>query len=109
GQGDTPSTIATNLVSQINGDSAAFVTATASAATISLTSKATGAATNYSFSTSSITNDPTDFGGPSFVALPSSGALTGGSDNVYTTVYDGGSSTITVNGHSNVVSWSGSG
>jgi phage tail sheath gpL-like len=35
--------------------------------------------------------------------------MTGGTNATYTTVYDSGSSTITVNGHADTVSWSGSG
>jgi RHS repeat-associated protein len=112
GQYDTANTIATNLASVLN--SRGLVTATTTvtgpdSTTVNLTSVATGAAANYSLSASSTTDDPTDFGLPSFTPFPSGSTLTGGHDNVYTTVYDSGSSTITVNGHSNIVSWSGSG
>jgi len=106
GRYDTSSTIAGRLASGINGS---VVTASASGSTINLTSVATGAAANYSLSGSSTTNDPADFGQSSFNPFPSGPSLTGGHDNVYMTVYDSGTSTITVNGHSNVVSWSGSG
>jgi RHS repeat-associated protein len=108
GSGTTTSSIASSLASAINGDSGASVAASASGATVSLTAKTTGSNTNYSLS-SSYTYDSTDFGSPSFTSSNSGSTLTGGKDNLYTTVYDSGTSTITVNGHPDSFSWSGSG
>jgi len=109
GQGSTPSGIASALATAFNGDTNSPVTASSSSNILTLTSKATGSASNYSLSATSWTNDPTDFSGPSFTTSNSGSALTGGRDAAYTTVYDSGNSTITVNGHANTVSWSGSG
>jgi RHS repeat-associated protein len=106
GQTDTSNTVAANLASSLNAGS--LVTATVSASAITLTSVATGTAANYSLSGSSFTNDPTDFGSPSFNPIPTSSTLTGGANAVYSTRYDSGTSTITVNGHADTVSWSGS-
>jgi RHS repeat-associated protein len=77
-QSSTSSSITSALASAFNADSASPVTASASGAVMVLTSKATGAATNYSFSTTSSTNDGADFGGPSFAGAPSAPNLTGG-------------------------------
>jgi RHS repeat-associated protein len=96
--GSSSSTIASALASAFNGDSGSSVTAVASGSLVTLTSKTTGSATNYSLSATSSTSDPTDFGYPSFSPSPSGSALTGGSNAVYTTVYDTGTATITVNG-----------
>ena len=81
GSTSTPASIASALSSAINGDSGAPVTASASGSTVSLISKATGSATNYSLSASSSTNDPTDFGTASFWPTTSGSALTGGQTN----------------------------
>ena len=107
GRYDTSSTIASNLASALN--SSGVVTATASGSTVNITSIATGTSANYSLSASGYTNDPTDFGFASFTPFPSGSTLTGGANAVYTTRYDSGTSTITVNGHGDTVSWSGSG
>jgi RHS repeat-associated protein len=80
GQGDTPSTIATNMVNRINGDSNAFVTASASGAVITLTARTNGVSTDYSWSTS-VQYDSTDFSGASFSTSPTSSSLTGGVNN----------------------------
>jgi RHS repeat-associated protein len=88
--------IASGLAALINGDSSAFVTASPSGATVRLTSKAYGNATNYSLS-SSYTYDSADFGTPSFTTRNSGSALTGGHDAVNgTTVYDAGTVTVTI-------------
>jgi RHS repeat-associated protein len=108
GSGTTTSSIASSLASAINGDSGASVAASASGATVSLTAKTTGSNTNYSLS-SSYTYDSTDFSSGSFTSSNSGSTLTGGKDNLYTTVYDSGTSTVTVNGHADAISWSGSG
>jgi len=97
GQQDTPSTLASALVSAINGDSVASVTASLSGATLNITAKTTGTSTNYAFTTSSSTNDVTDFGAASFAVSPASGALTGG-HNATTGTQDTGTVTATING-----------
>jgi RHS repeat-associated protein len=107
GQSSTSSAIAASLGSLINAGTVA--TATVSGSTLSLTSVATGTGANYSLTSSSTTNDPTDFGSPSFFAQLSGSTLTGGQNTVYTTLYDSGTSTITVNGHADTVNWTGSG
>jgi RHS repeat-associated protein len=97
GSADTPSTIASALAAAFSGAPSSPATASASGAVITLTAKATGSATNYSLSASSATNDPTDFGGPSFTPVPSGVTLTGGA-NGGPPVYDSGSIWVTVNG-----------
>ncbi len=58
----------------------------------------------------SVTADNTYwFPTPSFQATVSGAQLTGGKDAVYTTVYDSGIATLTVNSHVDSYSWSGSG
>jgi RHS repeat-associated protein len=110
GRYDTTSTVATNLASALNagGVVTATTTTTNVGTTVNLTSVATGTAANYSLSASSVTNNAVDFY-VSFVPFPSGSSLTGGRNAVYTTRYDSGTSTITVNGHSDTVNWSGSG
>jgi RHS repeat-associated protein len=105
GKFDTASTVATNLANNINGDSGAFVTASASGAVITLTAKTAGASTNYTLSSTSSTNDINDFGGPSFIPTNSGAHLTGGGDAVNTTIYDTGNISITVNGHADQVTF----
>ena len=80
GEGDTSASVASYLVSAINADSAAPVSASLSGTTITLVSKTTGTATNYSLSTS-YQNTSGYFTGTSFTPTPSGGALTGGSNN----------------------------
>jgi RHS repeat-associated protein len=108
GSGTTNSSIASALASSISGDGGASISASAAGSTVNLAAKTTGAATNYSLS-SSCSYDTSHFSSPSFSTSNSGSALTGGKDAVYTTVYDSGTSTITVNGHADSVSWSGSG
>ena len=74
--------ISSALASAFNSDSSASVTATVSGATIALTAKTGGANTNYSISSTSSTNDPTDFGGASFSGVASGSTLTGGENAV---------------------------
>jgi RHS repeat-associated protein len=84
----TPSTIATEIASSLNVSSSP-VTATASGATVTITSKTTGTDSNYSISTSAQW-DSSVFGDPSFRACPASvecsaqgvgsSTLTGGTD-----------------------------
>jgi RHS repeat-associated protein len=105
-QASTPGTIATSLASALNA-SGSPVTASASGGGVTMTAKTTGAASNYTVSVS-VTYDTQDFSHASFTASSPS-ALTGGANATYTTVYDSGTDTITVNGHADTVSWSGSG
>lgn len=79
GSTSTSSSIASAITTAFNNDPNSPVTASLSGATITFTSVLSGNASNYSFSTTSQTNDPTDFVGPSFRG--NSGALAGGSDN----------------------------
>lgn len=90
---DTPSSIAINLANAINADSGAYVRASASGGTVYLTAKTTGAATNYTLS-SSYTFDSADFGAPSFTTANSGSTLTGGADG--STVTDSGTVTVTI-------------
>ena len=101
--------LASSIASAFNGDSTSAVNASVSGATITFTAKTTGSGTNYTLSASSATGDPADFGTASFTTSASGATLTGGADAVFTTVYDSGSCTITVNNHGDSQSWSGSG
>jgi RHS repeat-associated protein len=77
GQSDTPTTIATNLLSTINGDSSAYATATRSGTTLFLTSKTGGSGGNYSLS-APVTYNSSKFSHSSFSTSPSGANLTGG-------------------------------
>jgi RHS repeat-associated protein len=94
GSGTTAAGIATGLAQTIHNDGSAPVDATASGATVNLTSRIPGAASNYSLS-SSCTYDSSHFAGPSFSTSNSGSTLTGGKDEIddHGTVY------LTVNGH----------
>ncbi|HVS89751.1 MAG TPA: RHS repeat-associated core domain-containing protein [Candidatus Acidoferrum sp.] len=96
GRISTPSTIASGLAAAFNGDASSPVTASASGSVVTLTAKATGAATNYSLSATASSGDPTDFGAGSFTAMPSGATLTGG--RAAATTSDSGTVTITLNG-----------
>jgi RHS repeat-associated protein len=97
GRSSTSAALASTLASAFNGDASSAATASVSGSVITFTAKTTGAATNYALSGSCSTNDPTDFGSGSF--CPSSAnSLTGGTDNGYTTMYDTGNVSVTVNG-----------
>jgi RHS repeat-associated protein len=91
----TPTTIATALAAAFHNDGSAPADATSSGAVVTLTARATGAATNYSLSVAVSTSDPADFAGPSFSVAKSGGNFTGGHDGG---VSDTGSVTISVNG-----------
>jgi len=77
----TPSSLATALASNINGNSSSPVTAAASGPTVNLTAKTAGSNTNYSLSATSATQNTTYFSGTSFPVSTSGSALTGGSDS----------------------------
>src|SRR6266478_4947825 len=91
----TPSSIASQLANALASSS--LVNASASGNVISLTSKTTGAATNYSLSASSQSNNSSLFNPPSFGGTPSGSTMSGGSDGT-ATQYDSGTVWITVGG-----------
>ena len=113
GSGSTPTSIASTLASGINGNTNgslnSLVSASASNGTVTITARQTGSQTNYSLSASSASTSPHYPGSTSFPVSASGATLTGGSNAVYTTVYDSGTCTITVNSHGDSTSWSGSG
>lgn len=109
GQNSTATNIASAFASAFQNDPNSPVNASASSTTITFTARATGSGTNYSVSGGVNFFDSADFGNASFGVNPANTSLSGGQDAVYTTVYDSGSTTITVNGHSDTYSWSGSG
>jgi RHS repeat-associated protein len=108
GHGDTLATIAWKLGCAFHNDTnaAADGPCPASAGTsssVTLTTRASGAATAYSFTTSSATTDQSgDFTGASFFAGPNPGAFSGGHD---AGTPDSGDVTISVNGTNYTVSF----
>ena len=92
--GSNGTTIASALASAFYNDSGAPVYGTSSGAVVTLTSRTSGAGTNYSLSASSATNNGY-FTGTSFPASPSGGTLTGGTNA--TIQYDTGTVTATIN------------
>jgi RHS repeat-associated protein len=96
GQNDMPSTIASRLGTIISSGSLA--NATLSGTTLSLTTKTTGVASNYSLGTSCTYNSST-FASPSFSISKSGVNLTGGTDAFGgNTVWDHGTVTMTAGG-----------
>jgi RHS repeat-associated protein len=96
GQGDTPNSIASGLVSSINkGNLASAPTPTSPSGTINLTADSGGPATNYPLS-SSCSYDSSHFSNPSFTTSPSGANLTGGKDGI-PAILDSGTVTLTVN------------
>ncbi len=106
----TANSLAAAVAGKINGDPASVVVANASGSTTGLTASTTGASTNYALA-SSTSFDSTDFAGASFTtcntnptstgSCTSSNSVTslaGGADAVFTTTYDTGTVTATVNG-----------
>ncbi|MGB6131718.1 MAG: RHS repeat-associated core domain-containing protein [Acidobacteriaceae bacterium] len=83
GEDSTDANIASTLASQFNGNSNSPVTVVLSGSTLNFTSKATGAASNYSLSTNSTTRYPGDpeYFSPSFWATLSGATLTGGTNS----------------------------
>lgn len=108
GNSSTSSSVAGALANAFNSDGNSPVTASASGSTVTIIAKATGAGTNYSLSATSWTTNTTYFSYPSFYAGTSGPNLTGGQDAQYQTLYDSGTTTITVNGHATAYNWSGS-
>jgi RHS repeat-associated protein len=102
GRFDTAATVAWALSCAFHNDtaSAADASCPVSAGTsnqVVLTARATGTASDYSFTTSSATDDgSTNFFNPSFTATPASGAFSG-AQNASSTP-DTGSVTVTLNG-----------
>lgn len=105
GQNSTSSTVASEFATAFNNDPNSPVSASAGGSTVTFTARATGASTNYATSSWVDSYDSNDFIAASFGATPASGALSGGANAVYTTVYDSGTATITVNGHGDSYSW----
>jgi len=102
----TATDVATSLASNFNANGSSPVTASASGASVTFASKATGASTNYSLSTSTAIDDTVDFtSSPFSFSYVSGAAMTGGANAVTTTLYDAGTATITVNGHPTSANW----
>ncbi|MBZ5524412.1 MAG: hypothetical protein LAP21_19415 [Acidobacteriia bacterium] len=99
-QGSTSEGLTSEMAALINGDAGGFVTATASGGTMTLTSRASGSATNYAFSSSTSSNNPSFFGAGSFFGP--SGTLAGGHN---AGIPDSGTITATVNGTNYQVSF----
>lgn len=98
GATDTGASIATAFASAFNSDSGSPVNASASNGVLTLTSKATGLASNYTLSASVSNWNTQYFSHPSFGAVTSGATLTGGQNA--TTVYDSGTVSVTVIGPS---------
>jgi RHS repeat-associated protein len=102
GQGDTPAIVAWKLSCAFHNDGASAAdascpTSAGSSTQVVLTARATGTASNYSFTTSSATSDGSvNFLHASFTAAPASGTFTGGQNASSTP--DAGNVTITING-----------
>jgi RHS repeat-associated protein len=99
----TNASIASQLASALTAGS--LVNASANGNVISLSSKTTGAATNYSLSTSSQSSNSSLFNPPSFTGSPSGSVMTGGSDGT-ATIFDSGTAWITVGGATATVNYS---
>jgi RHS repeat-associated protein len=95
-QGSTTATLVSALSTAINGSSCSPVNTSTSNLTVTVTAKTTGAATNYSLSGGSATNQPGSFAHPSFTVTPSGTTLTGGTNGTF--LFDTGTASITVNG-----------
>ncbi|HEV2987795.1 MAG TPA: RHS repeat-associated core domain-containing protein [Candidatus Angelobacter sp.] len=98
--------IASALATGLNISSSP-VTATVSGNVINLTAKSASSSSNYSLNVAT-TYDSADFSGPSFSAAGGS-ALSGGKDPISTPLYDSGTLSVIVNGHTNTTAWGGSG
>ncbi len=98
GQNDTAAILALRLATAINGDSAAFVTASASGNVVTLTSKTTGTAANAAL-TSTYTYDTAHWNSAFFTTSNSGTTLAGGTNAVGgTTIFDAGTVSATVGG-----------
>ena len=102
GRLDTPATVAWNLSCAFHNDTSSAADASCpgsagSSTQVVLTARATGAVTNYAFTTASATTDTTgNFSSASFTPSPASGAFTGGQNASSTP--DTGNVTVTING-----------
>jgi len=86
GEYDTPYTLSANLAASINRSS--LVSAVDNGGSVTITSKTTGTASNYSGFSASVSDsgsDPSLFHSPSFSASTSGSSLTGGKNAVYST------------------------
>ena len=79
GGASNPVTLASALVSTINGNASSPVTASSNAGQVTLTAKSGGSSSDYSMTASVTTSDPADFPSPSFSSTASGGGLAGGS------------------------------
>lgn len=101
----TATSVASALRTAIAGDTSYPATAGGTGTQVTLTARTTGAATNYSLSSSSTNADPLDFPFPSFTGTRSGPTLTGGANGGTVTTYDAGTVTLTVNGLTKSVSY----
>lgn len=97
GYSSTRQSVATALASAFTNDVNSPVGAIASGYVLTLTSRATGLTSNYPVLTDAVTNDPSNFTGPSFWGSAYSPTLVGGND-AQPAVYDSGTVWITVFG-----------
>jgi len=108
GQGSTTSSVASALSTALNV-AGSPVSASASGAAVTFTSRATGSSTNYAVSASWTTNandsEDTYTHSTDFTISPTSLAMSGGQDAQYRTVYDSGTLTVSVNGYSKSTSF----
>ncbi len=96
GPNDTRGSVAQGLANAINNDAASPVTASVSAATITLTARSAGAAGNYAWTAGVNFYDNTDFSSPSF-SPTASGQMSGGRNGVAaSTLFDSGSLKVTL-------------
>jgi len=100
GQSDSTSSIATGLAQGIGTTCSASFTASASGAVVSVTSKATGSATNWPMATA-MSHNTAKFSSASYTI--SGSGMNGGRDQV--TVYDSGTLSVTINGTQTSISY----
>jgi RHS repeat-associated protein len=104
GKSDTVNTIAQNLAASINKDtSISGVTASASGATVTLTSVVKGTIGNYPLSVSPPKYDSGHFSQSSFTVSGSGPALTGGWPNP--SAVDSGTMSVVVNSNTYTINW----
>jgi RHS repeat-associated protein len=92
-----------SLVTMTYGQGNSYFTLT----TIAIGSSANS--TTFSSTVASGCRPPNCSGSPGWTVTPASANFSGGTDPVFQTQYDNGSTTITVNSHPDAYSWSGSG
>jgi RHS repeat-associated protein len=106
----TLATLATALFQNFPANSLVTMSNPNGSASFTLTTIATGTVANNTTISASITSScqDTDFiacSGPGWTISPSQANLTGGNNAVFQTVYDNGSTSITVNSHSDSYTW----